>query len=304
MSAARIIGQDLVVAAAIRYRRFRKMGRPRKSVYRLVESCLVLDVNDLSARGCLYPGLSGICRWLDGNGGIFSASLRYKAGQKLHLSWRNHTGEDDASEDDTAEPGAGEGDIGEGDIGEGDIGEGDAAEPGAGEGGEQGEMSAGEVTEIIPIVYVPCRFGGSQPYFLCPGKSGGGKDAAGEGDAGKDAFASEDDAGKDAAGKDGGGKDGDEGDAGKDGASERDAGVGRGRRVSKLFLAPRPRPVHGRRRQQGYFLCRSCSRISYASQHEQPWQRASRRANKLRQRLGITGLGACPNNRKSPNRGE
>jgi hypothetical protein len=36
-----------------------------------------------------------------------------------------------------------------------------------------------------------------------------------------------------------------------------------------------------------YFLCRHCNRLAYASQYEQPWQRARRRANKLKQRLGI-----------------
>jgi hypothetical protein len=55
--------------------------------------------------------------------------------------------------------------------------------------------------------------------------------------------------------------------------------AGCGRRVSKLYLSGR------------YFLCRHCSKLSYASPYErQPWQLASRRANKLRQRLGITGL--------------
>ena len=54
-------------------------------------------------------------------------------------------------------------------------------------------------------------------------------------------------------------------------------GAGCGRRVFKLYLVRR------------HFLCRQCSQLVYASKSEQPWQRASRRANKLRQRLGIAG---------------
>jgi hypothetical protein len=67
------------------------------------------------------------------------------------------------------------------------------------------------------------------------------------------------------------------------------AGVVRcGRRVGKLYLA---QPIYGRR--QGYFLCRRCGQVVYAAKYERPWQRTSRRANKLRQRLGITALGAA-----------
>jgi hypothetical protein len=36
-----------------------------------------------------------------------------------------------------------------------------------------------------------------------------------------------------------------------------------------------------------YFLCRHYSQLSYASQYEQPWQRALRRVNKMKHRLGI-----------------
>jgi hypothetical protein len=35
------------------------------------------------------------------------------------------------------------------------------------------------------------------------------------------------------------------------------------------------------------FLCRCCSQLHYASQYETPGQRAVRRANKLKQRLGM-----------------
>ena len=159
-------------------------GKKKKKHRRTVESCLVLDVNDLSARGCFQPGLFSTCQWLDGSGGLFSIRLRYEA-ERLFLSYDHQAG-----------------------------------------GGEPAE----EVTEIIPIVRSPCRFGGSQPFFLCPGTSA----AVG--------------------------------------------GVGCGRRVGKLYLARR------------YFLCRSCSQIVYAVRHEPQWQRASRRANKLRQRLDTTGI--------------
>ena len=48
-----------------------------------------------------------------------------------------------------------------------------------------------------------------------------------------------------------------------------------GRRITKVQFSHR------------YFLCRHCNQLSYASQYEQPWKRALRRANKLKQRLGI-----------------
>jgi hypothetical protein len=52
---------------------------------------------------------------------------------------------------------------------------------------------------------------------------------------------------------------------------------GCGRRVGKLYFS------------RGRFLCRHCGQLTYAAQYEQPWQRASRRASKSRQRLDITG---------------
>jgi hypothetical protein len=81
-----------------------------------------------------------------------------------------------------------------------------------------------DVTEVISIVHLRCRFGGSRAYFICPGP-GDGTDC--------------------------------------------------GRRVAKLHLSRR------------YFLCRTCNQLVYASQYEQEWQRALRRVNKLKHRLGI-----------------
>jgi hypothetical protein len=79
------------------------------------------------------------------------------------------------------------------------------------------------VEESVRIVRVPCRFGGSRPYFICPGVVNG---------------------------------------------------VACGRRVAKLHGAAR------------YFLCRHCYRLAHACQNESGWDRALRRANKIRQRLG------------------
>jgi hypothetical protein len=85
------------------------------------------------------------------------------------------------------------------------------------------------MAETIPIVHLPCRFGGNRAYFICPGP-GDGTDC--------------------------------------------------GRRSTKLHLSAR------------LFLCRRCNKLSYRSQYEQSWQRALRRANKIKQRLGIdVGIG-------------
>ena len=81
-------------------------------------------------------------------------------------------------------------------------------------------------TDTIAIVHLPCRFGGSRAYFICPGPRG----------------------------------------------------TDCGRRTTKLHLSGR------------YFLCRHCTKLAYASQFETSWQRAVRRANKLKQRLDM-GVG-------------
>jgi hypothetical protein len=80
-----------------------------------------------------------------------------------------------------------------------------------------------DVAETVFIVHVACPFGGTRPYFICPGTVNG---------------------------------------------------VGCGRRVAKLHGAGR------------YFLCRHCYRLTHASQSEGEWDRAVRRASKIRQRLG------------------
>ena len=88
-----------------------------------------------------------------------------------------------------------------------------------------------EVAEVVRIVRVTCRFGGTRPYFICPGVING---------------------------------------------------IACGRRVVKLYLPGR------------YFLCRHCYRLAYASQSEGAWDRAQRRANKIRRRLGGDADAAVP----------
>ena len=80
-----------------------------------------------------------------------------------------------------------------------------------------------DVAETVCIVSVACQFGGSRPYFVCPGDV---------------------------------------------------SGKACGRRVAKLYGPGR------------YFLCRHCNSLSQASQSEGALDRAFRRGNKIRLRLG------------------
>ena len=93
--------------------------------------------------------------------------------------------------------------------------------------GDRKSEDMAETAETIPIIYLPCRFGGIRAYFICPGD-----------------------------------------------------GTYCKRRVTKLHLTRR------------YFLCRHCNKLAYASQYEHQWQRALRKASKIKQRLGIdVGIG-------------
>jgi hypothetical protein len=94
-------------------------GRWRKPGRRTVDSCPALDVNSLSAKGCLQHGGSGTYPWPGSNGVIAFLHFRCEA-ERLFLSYATQAGD-------------------------------------------------GERTEIIPIVRLPWRFGGSRPYFICPG---------------------------------------------------------------------------------------------------------------------------------------
>ncbi len=80
-----------------------------------------------------------------------------------------------------------------------------------------------DVAETVDIVRLPCRFGGTRPFFVCPGVV---------------------------------------------------KGIACGRRVAKLYGPGR------------YFLCRHCYRLAHGSQNEAPLDRALRRSNKIRLRLG------------------
>jgi len=145
------------------------------------------------------------------------------------------------------------------------------------------------VTKIIGLARVPRHFGGTRPYFVCPGRprttrANHADDADVEAAAAgaSDAGAGGTDAGTTEAGT--GGTDAGTVDAGTVDAGTVDAGntagVVCGRRVTKLYLT------------SGRFLCRHCGKLGYTSKHEcAPWQQAHRRANKLWRRLGNARLG-------------
>jgi hypothetical protein len=80
-----------------------------------------------------------------------------------------------------------------------------------------------DVAQPTRIVWMPCRFGGARPYFVCPGIING---------------------------------------------------IACGRQVAKLYGAGT------------YFLCRHCHRLAYGSRREDRYDRALRRANNIRMRLG------------------
>ena len=228
-------------------------GKWRRPGRKTVDSYPALDANYLSIKGWLQPGRSGACQFFLGSGPnseVIQISLRAEV-DHLCLSWRVANTSSNTSN-------AGSSD------------------------GSSSEFSGGFPSEregvigIIPIVRVPSGFVGKRAYFVCPGrlqKGGHADDAAATetaDDAGaSDAGAAEADAIAETA------DDAGVADAGSAGAGGRFCG----RRVFKLYLS------------RGRFLCRHCSRLVYASKYEkQSWQRASRRANKLRRRLGIAGM--------------
>ena len=115
--------------------RWRKPGR-RKTV----DSCPALDVNYLWARGWLRPGGSGTFPLSLGDSPdseVILLDLRAGA-EWLSLSWRFVSRSSNGSS-------------------RGSL------------GGSSGEREG--VTEVIGLARVPRHFGGTRPYFVCPGNS-------------------------------------------------------------------------------------------------------------------------------------
>ena len=76
-------------------RDFEKMGglgsgRWKDRARKTLESCWMLDIDQLREMGCLRPGWSGACQWTDG---IEVASINLRAEVKrLHLSYTVRVG--------------------------------------------------------------------------------------------------------------------------------------------------------------------------------------------------------------------
>src|SRR6516162_5045823 len=66
-------------------------GRQKDRARKTVECYWMLDVNQLSEKGCLRPGCSSTCRWTDGDE-VFSINLRAE-GKRLHLSYPVRVGD-------------------------------------------------------------------------------------------------------------------------------------------------------------------------------------------------------------------
>ena len=86
----------------------------------------MVDINQLREKGCLRPGWSGACQWINGNEVASSINLRAEI-DRLHLSYKVRV--------------------------------------------VDGKWE--DIDETISIVHLPCRFGGSRPYFICPGPQNG-----------------------------------------------------------------------------------------------------------------------------------
>jgi hypothetical protein len=123
--------------------------------------------------------------------------------------------------------------------------------PSEGDLSEDGEFD--EITETVSLVHFSNHFGGGYTLFVCPGLQGAN-------DVGAVDVANNDVANNDAA--------------------VRAVATSCGKRTVRLYLA-RLSGLPGR------FLCRQCSRLVHITPYELPWQRARRRVNKLRRRLGV-----------------
>jgi hypothetical protein len=130
-----------------------------------------------------------------------------------------------------------------------------------------------EVTETVSLVWVPCNYGNHQPFFICPGSRDSGFSVSADpvpasipADVSGSANTNSAEAST--------------GPAAVGVASAAAAANRCGRQVRKLYIS------------QGcssgpQFLCRQCSQLVYDTPYELPWQRAIRRRDKARRRLGL-----------------